>query len=171
MAEIKREPLVIQGMTFYAVPKYKAGHTLLENEASTLNQTLFENLRNNFANKADAGKEAGITIEVLQQQFEDYESEYEFGARRGGGPRGDPVRTLAMNIAREQVRQAIKKRGFDMEEFPAQRITALAAQLIDQQGADGKLMTLARQQLESEQKAAADELDGLLNEAAPEAAE
>jgi len=172
MADDNRETITIQSVPFKVSPRYAAGHVLKENEASTLNQTLFENLRNNFAGRvADAKSENGDgtplsadAVASLQQQLDDYASDYEFGVRRGGGGvRGDPVRTLAMNIAREQIRQAVKTKGLNLEDFPAQRVTTIAQQLLTQQGDDGKLMTLARQQIEAEQKAASAELEQILS--------
>src|SRR5215510_10072139 len=96
------EQITIQGKAFKVRVKYAAGHVL--------NQTYWENLRNNFAKKVADGLESGISEEVLQSQLDDYAAEYEFGERRGGGGgfRGDPVMTAAMAIAREVVRNAIK---------------------------------------------------------------
>ena len=47
--------ITIAGKPFTVEPKFEAGHVLTANEASTLNQTWFENLRNNFAPKAKEG--------------------------------------------------------------------------------------------------------------------
>jgi hypothetical protein len=100
MAANGYDQITIQGQTFRVPIRYAAGHTLTEGEASALNQTLHENLRNNFARKVAEGSEAGIPQETLQQQLDDYANDYQFGVRTGGGGfRGDPVMTMAMNIA------------------------------------------------------------------------
>jgi hypothetical protein len=72
----------------------------------------------------------------------------------GEGTRGDPVMTLAMNVAREIIRSAIKAKGLDMDEWPASRISQAAKALLDAQGEDGKIITAARRQVEAEREAA-----------------
>src|SRR5262245_42373901 len=91
------DQITIKGTVFRVPIRYAAGHVLTEGEAGALNQTLHENLRNNFAKKVADGQEAGLPVDTLQQQLDDYAAEYQFGAR-AGGVRGDPVLTLAMNI-------------------------------------------------------------------------
>jgi hypothetical protein len=149
------EEITIQGQAFRVPIRYSAGHTLSEGEAGALNQTFHENLRNNFAKKVAEGTEAGVGKDALQQQLDDYANDYQFGVRTGGGGfRGDPVMTLAMNIAREMVRQAIKAKGLDQEQWPASRVSAAAKQLIDSQGENGKIVATARTQVEAEKVAA-----------------
>jgi hypothetical protein len=99
--------------------------------------------------------DTGVGKDALQQQLDDYANDYQFGVRTGGGGfRGDPVMTLAMNIAREMVRQAIKAKGLDQEQWPASRVSAAAKQLIDSQGENGKIVATARTQVEAEKVAA-----------------
>lgn len=149
------DQITIQGHSFRVPIRYAAGHVLLANEASALNQTLHENLRNNFAKKVADGVEAGVGLETLQAQLDDYAAEYNFGVRTGtGGFRGDPVMTLAMNAARELVRKAVKAKGLDAEEWNAARVSQAARQLIDTQGENGRIITAARAQIEAEKKAA-----------------
>lgn len=155
MAE-QYDQITIQGQLFRVPIRYKAGDVLKENEAGALNQTLHENLRNNFASKVKEAGEAGVGIEVLQQQLDDYAADYEFGVRGGGGPRGDPVLSLAMNVAREWVRRLVKERDLNQEEWGAARVTQAARALIERQGPNGTLMTGAREQIEKERKAAED---------------
>lgn len=148
------DQITIQGKQFKVPYKYSAGHVLKENEAGALNQTYFENLRNNFANKVRDGVEAGVDDATLQTQLDDYAATYEFGVRGGGGPRGDPVRALAMNLARDLVRKAIKKNNLSEEDWPATKVTQAASALLESQGDNGALMKHARQQVEAERKAA-----------------
>lgn len=149
------DQITIQGQTFRVPIRYAAGHALTEGEASALNQTLHENLRNNFAKKVSEGVEAGVPQATLQQQLDDYANDYQFGVRAGGGGfRGDPVMTLAMNIGRELVRQAIKAKGLDGDEWPASRISQAAKALLDSQGEDGKILQTARKQIEEERNVA-----------------
>lgn len=155
MANGGYDQITIQGLTFKVPLRYAAGHPLTDGEAGALNQTLHENLRNNFAKKVAEGQEAGVTVEILQQQLDDYANDYQFGVRTGGGGfRGDPVMTLAMNIARELVRSAIKVKGLDQDEWPAARISQAAKALLDSQGGDGKIVQTARRQVEAEKETA-----------------
>lgn len=151
------DQITIQGQVFKVPIRYAAGHQLTEGEAGALNQTLHENLRNNFAKKVSDGVEAGVPLETLQQQLDDYANDYQFGVRTGGGGfRGDPVMTLAMNIAREVVRNAIKARSLNPDDWPASRVSQAAKALLDSQGEDGKIVSLARKQVEAEKTAAAE---------------
>jgi hypothetical protein len=150
------DQITIQGQAFRVPLRYKAGDVLKENEAGALNQTFHENLRNNFASRVRDGVEANVPIETLQQQLDDYANDYQFGVRTGGGGyRGDPVTTLAMNIARELVRQVIKKKGLDAEDWPASKVSLAAKQLLDSQGENGSVITTARKQIEAEKAAGA----------------
>ena len=58
------------------------------------------------------------------------------------------VTVLAMDVARELVRQAIKTKDLDIKEWPATRITEAAKVLLDSQGENGKIITTARQAVE-----------------------
>lgn len=150
-----RDQITIQGKTFWVPIRYKAGHTLNDGEAAALNQTLHENLRNNFAKKVNEGVEAGLAQEVMQQQLDDYANDYQFGVRTGGGGfRGDPVLTLAMGMARELVRMAIKDKKLSEEEWPAGRVSQAAKALLERQGDDGQIVAAARKQIEAERVAA-----------------
>lgn len=149
------DQITIQGQTFRVPIRYSEGHTLNAGEASALNQTLHENLRNNFAKKVSEGVEAGVPLETLQQQLDDYANDYQFGVRTGGGGfRGDPVMTLAMGIAREMVRNAIKAKNLPTDDWPPSRISQMAKALLDSQGEDGKIISTARAQVEAEKEAA-----------------
>jgi hypothetical protein len=155
MAGNSYDEITIQGQNFRVPIRYAAGHALNDGEASALNQTYHENLRNNFAGKVRDGVEANVPHEVLQQQLDDYANDYQFGVRAGGGGfRGDPVMTLAMNGARDLVRRAIKERGLDQDEWPASRISQAAKALLEAQGDDGIIVTTARKQVEAEREAA-----------------
>jgi hypothetical protein len=172
MANEAYDQITIQGHTFRVPIRYAAGHQLNEGEAGALNQTLHENLRNNFAKKVSEGVEAGVGLDVLQSQLDDYANDYQFGVRTGGGGfRGDPVMTLAMNTARELVRNAIKKKNLDADEWPASRVSQAARALLEQQGENGKIVSMARKQVEAERDAAKEAMDSVseLLDAAPTA--
>lgn len=132
--ETPRTSIMIAGENFNVPQPYKAGHVLTDNEAGSINQTYAENVRNNMAGKVKALKEAGtFAADVFQGTVDDYCDNYEFGQRTGGGRSGDPVKTEAMAITRDLVRQAISKAAaadstkVKLADVPASKITELAA--------------------------------------------
>jgi hypothetical protein len=118
--------ITIQGVVFSAPSPYAVGHVLNENEASVLNQTFSENLRNNFAPKLkaviDENTKAGVdalTIEqigTLQTEFAAYAAAYKFGAVGAGGARGpaDPIGDLALSKARAKVQAQATAKGLKL---------------------------------------------------------
>jgi hypothetical protein len=64
------------------------------------------------------------------------------------------VETLAMNVPREPVRNAIKSMGLDAGDWPASRISQAAKELLESQGEDGKILQTARKQIEAERDTA-----------------
>jgi hypothetical protein len=118
------QTLTISGKPFTVEPRYSEGHTLTANEASALNQTFFENLRNNFANKA---KDGGT-----QEEFDAYSANYQFGVRTGGGGGSrDPIEVEAMSLARDAVRKGILAAGKKVGDYSAKAISEAASKLLD----------------------------------------
>jgi len=153
--------ITIAGQTFEAPDKYAEGHELNQNEADALNQTYHENLRNNFAKKVKDGMEAGVGLEVLQQQFAEYAAAYEFGVRTGGGggPR-DPVMTEAMNMARAIIRNALKTKGKKVSDYAASAINEKAKELV---ASKPEIMEAAKKRVAETQAAASDDLGDMLS--------
>lgn len=116
--------ITIAGNPFTVSPRYAEGHVLTANEANALNQTFFENLRNNFAGKA---KEGGS-----QADFDAYVETYKFGERTGGGGSRDPVEVEAMNLARDAIKKSITAKGGKIADYKAAAISAAASKLIEQ---------------------------------------
>lgn len=151
--------ITIAGKSFDVEPRYAEGHVLTANEASALNQTYFENLRNNFAGKAKEGAD--------QSAFDEYVSSYQFGVRSAGGSR-DPIESEAMELARESVRDAIKRVGKKISDYKAAAISTAAEKLLaGPKGAEFRV--LAKQRVEQMRAAASNEIDsdllGALDEA------
>jgi hypothetical protein len=134
--------ITVQGLSFDAPQPYKSGpRELTEGEASALNQTLAENLRNNFAPKVKLAMEeyrkanglaedAEVGVDQLDhdslvESFDKYADEYEFGIRRaGGGVRApaNPVEREAIRIATSKVREALKKKGLKLDSVSKERM-------------------------------------------------
>lgn len=114
MADLKT--IQIAGVNFEAPFKYATGHVLTEVEAKVLNQTRFENLRNNFASTvkaANEGKEGALTVDQLPAAFAEYEATYDFATPgTGGGSRSlDPIEKEAKALATDLIKQALKAKG------------------------------------------------------------
>lgn len=166
------DTITIQGADFTVAPRYAEGHVLTSNEAATLNQTLFENLRNNFAKQVkDAKGEAeALTPEQitdLQTKLDTYAASYAFGVRVSAGPRApaDPVGKEAFNLAKEAVKNAIRKQGKNPSDYPAAQINELAKGALEKHNA--MFMEKARESLAQREALADDILGG--DAPAPEA--
>lgn len=169
-SDTARTEITIAGETFRVPQPYTAGVVLNANEASALNQTYAENLRNNFASKVKAAQEAGtFEHDVLQGSLDDYANDYEFGVRTGGGRSGDPVQVEAMAIARELVRKAIAKANAQdsskpkLSDVPASKISELAKGVLSRGDAKAEaIRDAARQRVEAAKEITDDvEIDSL----------
>jgi hypothetical protein len=156
------EQITISGKTFEAPVRYEEGHELSAGEASALNQTYHENLRNNFAKLVkDAIDKNEFDQAALQTKFDAYAADYQFGVRVGGVSR-DPVMSEAMNIAKNQIRAALKKKGVKLAQVDASAITDAAKKLLASPRGE-PIMTLAKQRVEEAQLAAAEDLSDLVS--------
>lgn len=158
---LERVELSIAGSAFTVMERYEEGHELTAGEASALNQTLRENVRNNLA------KKEGLT----QEQVDAYATEYQFGVRTtGAGRTSDPVMAEYMRLAKDKIKQMLKAKGKKAE---ADAITLAAKNMLNTE--HGKpIWALAQQRVQEQQSLAADALDDIvagIPEKAPEAAE
>lgn len=156
------EQITIAGKTFNAPVRYAEGHELTEGEASALNQTYHENLRNNFAKKVKEAVEAGsFDQSAMQTTFDAYAAEYAFGVRTGGGggaPR-DPVMAEALKIAKAILKDKMKAAGKKPNDYSAEAITNAAKALIQR---DEKIMETARARISEQKSLASDDLEDLI---------
>ena len=150
------QEVTIAGEVFKVAPRYDAGHVLLENEAGALNQTFFENIRNNMAKAVQEAKETGaFDQDVMQDQITQYANDYEFGARRGPGASKDPVMAEALKLAKKAISKALAAKYGPKHGKTAEEITEAARGVLA--GAKGeKYLEQARQIVEIT-RAAADE--------------
>jgi hypothetical protein len=156
------EQITIAGKTFEAPVRYEEGHELTAGEASALNQTYHENLRNNFAKRVkDSIDNNTFDAELLQTEFSDYAEEYQFGIRVGGVTR-DPIMSEAMQIAKGQIRAALKKKGVKLASVESSAITEAAKKLVASPRGE-PIMALAKQRVEEAQSAAAEDLSDLVS--------
>jgi len=102
--------VTIQGALFSISQPYAAGHVLSDIEASVLNQTRTENVRNNTATNVKKLLEDAMTKEAAELVAA-YDAEYSFKTARDGAGKAkrDPLEAEATKIAREIVRAQLKK--------------------------------------------------------------
>lgn len=160
------EQITIAGHSFNVPVRYEEGHELSAGEASALNQTYHENLRNNFAKKVKEASEAAAgapDLASLQAELDAYAQEYQFGVRSGGGGVSrDPVMSEAMRIAKKQIGDLIRAKGGKVNDYEPAAITNAAKALLDRpEGA--VIMETARKRVEEQKNLAAGDLGDLLS--------
>jgi hypothetical protein len=158
------EQITIAGKTFNAPLRYEEGHELTAGEASALNQTYHENLRNNFAKKVKDAVEAGAFDEAAaQKEFDAYAEAYAFGVRTGGGGGAtrDPVMREALNIAKDRINAALVKKNIRPSSVDAAIKTAKAKELIAKRP---DILELARTRIAEAQALATADLDEFVND-------
>lgn len=139
----EKSTIAIQGYDFEISPRYAAGYILKENEAKALNQTLYENGRNNFAStvKAAVKEVFGETpaedarlddskVAELQAQFDDYMEKYEFNVRTSISTPRDPVMAEAVSLALRAIKESIKAQGGNPKDYAAEDLQTAAKNLV-----------------------------------------
>lgn len=133
-----RVAVTIAGVALNVPQPFAEGHVLRANEASVLNQTYAENVRNNFASAVkkavEEAKAAGTNLDTdaLQAALDTYLNEYDFGTRRTGTRTVslDPVQREALRLAQEAVKAALHKKGLSIKEVGKERFDELCEQLL-----------------------------------------
>lgn len=146
--------ITIAGKPYNVEARFAEGHVLTANEASALNQTFFENLRNNFAGKAKEGGEG-----ASQEAFDAYAASYQFGVRTGGGGSRDPIEVEAMSIARDTVKDMIRKAGKKLSDYSATAISETAGKLLAHEVKGPEIRELAKKRVAEMQSAAGQSVD------------
>lgn len=151
----------IAGKSFEAADRYQAGHTVNENEAAVLNQTLMENVGNNLreAVKTHTGDPA-----ELQSKFAEYVEKYQFGVRTARGPSApsDPVGAEAHRLAVAFIKEKIRTAGKQIKAYTAAQINLAATGVVEK---DPSYRVQAEQnvaQAQARANAGSAELDELL---------
>lgn len=148
------EQITIASQPFNVPVRYEEGHELTAGEASALNQTFHENIRNNLAKKAKDGT-------LTQADVDDYAASYQFGVRAAGvGVTRDPVMSEAMRIAKKQLGELLRKAGKKISDYEVTAINESAKKLLDK---TPEIMELARQRVAEQQALAQADLGDLLS--------
>lgn len=142
--------ITIQGLEFEVPRPFKAGpHELTAGEAHALNQTMAENLRNNFASvikdamtayrKANSLAEdaevpvANLDSDALQTELDKYAGEYKFREGGGGGMRTptDPVEREANAIALAKVKAKFSEKGIKLNSVSKEKMAELVKAVVE----------------------------------------
>lgn len=137
----KTQSLTIQGLAFSAPAPYETGHVCSDVEAATLNQTLGENLRNNFAKVVKDAKDAQEktapgsampedAVEALKAKFAEYAEAYEFQGRRATSTPVDPVERIAVGLAKDKLTAHLKANNIDKKSLAEGRFDSLVQELL-----------------------------------------
>lgn len=149
------QEVTIAGEVFSIEPRYAEGHILNANEASALNQTFFENVRNNMAKAVAEAVEAGaFDKDEFQGRVAQYATEYEFGARRGRVVK-DPVMALAFKDCKKALVAALNAKYGKDHSYSTEAINEKTDELLASPKGQ-RFIDSAREKIEIEKKAAAD---------------
>jgi len=126
-----RVPVTIQKQVFQLPQPFSVGDVLDENMTRALNQVFCENIRNNQAKAVSDGIAAGKSVEELQADIDAYMADYDFGVRRLGGRGGDPIMIQALSIAKERIKNGMKKKGIVLKTVSTEDLNKLAAEAVE----------------------------------------
>jgi hypothetical protein len=162
--DMEQEQITIAGHSFMVPNRYTEGHPLTSGEASALNQTFHENIRNNVASKIKKSHPEGITegdVPQWQDEVYKYAEAYQFGTRTPGGgrrPSVDPETKLALEEASAAIIEAVKSTGQSPPK--GKDLRELAVQVLA--GPQGeKFYTVAKRRLAQAREASAGLLESL----------
>jgi len=148
-----------KSITFEFPLKFAEGHTCTAAEAKALNQTMKENLSNQFRARAQAciaGEEDALSEKELQKEFNARAGEYEFTLSNAGGGRSalSPIEKAAKKIAMQVVGNKLAEEGitkkayFEADEANKEKYAENVAKLMENE----KVLALAKKRVESEEK-------------------
>ncbi len=147
---------VIQHQSFQIPKPYVEGHTITTSEAGVLNQALAENVRNNWASRVKKEvDEDTFNLVKMQAEVDEYIDGYDFGLRRGRGP-SDPVEREALNMAKEIVKNALREKGYKLNDVNTDDINRLAEEAV---AANPEITKEAKRRVDQRGKLGVGELD------------
>ncbi len=156
----KRE-LTIKGVILSVIAPFAEGHVLTAGEAQVLNQTLAENLRNNFAGVVTeavtkVGDASKVDVGTLQSELDTYTSEYEFGVRKAGAPAVSSLMRQALSLAKEALKSKYKKDGKDIKTLTAEQVAEICKGAVEKYP---HFLEKAQAIIDAKKEAAGEELD------------
>ena len=119
----------IAGVEYILGASYAEGDIINANEASALNQTRAENIRNNFSNVVKKALSVDGGEAPSQGELDAYAAAYKFGVRASGGGR-DPVKSEMKIIATKAVMKKLVEVGITKEELGKDVFNAKVAEVL-----------------------------------------
>lgn len=121
-----------QKLEFQVPQPYSEGHKINAVEANVLNQTMAENIGNNFRARVQAtltGAEGAMSESDLRAAFDDYASKYEFTLASAGGGRSTmtPLERECRKLAKGIVTALLTKEGRKVKEVEKEAFEAEVA--------------------------------------------
>jgi hypothetical protein len=148
---LNTQEITVQGIVFVAPAPYHEGYVLGSAEASVLNQTLAENLRNNFAPRM---KKSETPLD--QDDFDTYAAAYSFGGRVAGTRTvRNPVDTEERRLAKMAVNTQLKARGIKVKALDPEKYQGF----INMAVATGRYRATAEEIVAAEQAGKTDGLE------------
>ena len=130
--------VTINGRKFAIANRYAAGHVLSEAEANAFNSTLADAVRNGFFARMKKMIEARTPDSEIEAALADYAASYVFGARRiynkTGNAEEAAINRIALQIAKECVRQKLVEKGISSRKLGDVKITEYANTLLERNG-------------------------------------
>lgn len=138
------------GIKFSIPARYTEGHPCTAAEAKTLNQTLAENLRNNFVSNVKERVEKNQAAAVaagntamgddsalsdtdkaeLTSAFDEYATEYTFSESRRPRIAVDPIEREATKIAKAKVLEALRAQNIEAKSLPEGKMEQFVASVL-----------------------------------------
>lgn len=144
---------------------YAVGHVLTDVEASTLNQTWTENVRNNIA--PTVRKLVDPTPEEIQEIVSAYEKTYAFGSStRRSGP-ADPVGKETLRLIRNHVTTMLSTKGLTKKGIGTEKFNTVVTAVLTHDDHGPKFRAIAVENVNRASEVSADILDSLLADPVP----
>jgi len=121
--------ITISEKSFNVPTPFSEGHKCTAGEASALNQTLGENVRNNMAKAVKVAVEKGEFDQAkAQAAIDEHVKNYEFGQRRASTV--DPVEKEALDIARDLIKDGLRKENVKLSSVSTAEMTKRAREVV-----------------------------------------
>lgn len=138
---------------------YAEGHTLTEIEAKVLNQVRAENIGNNFRAKIKAskeGKEGAKSMDEIRQEFQEYDSEYQFsvGAARGSRSTMSPLEKECQRVAKAWLVNHLRSKDTTFKAYEESVGKEAAKEKISEIAEQEPIVKMAKENLKRKEKQA-----------------
>lgn len=125
---------------------FAEGHQLRKVEADALNAQYHSAIRNQVAATVKEMADAGKPLEEIQQEVDKFIADFDFG--QAGTRTRNPVEAQALDIARELVKDALRRKGVTLGDVSSKAISQKAREILADSEKGEKIRERARQIVE-----------------------